>query len=204
MNRIVYTLNEASLRGPDGGVVSGLSWIIRGGGVTALMGPVGSGKSLLLRVLSGSPMPSGCSRGGTWGYRGRSISETPAGLADVAWVPATRACDAAPRSGPQAAWRAAFLKGASTLLFDEAEAGLSEAERAELVQALRAHAREGGCAVIVTHDLPFARAVSDDVALLGAGTLVAHGETSDFFANPPNQHAVRFVRMRSGGPPAAR
>jgi iron complex transport system ATP-binding protein len=69
----------------------------------------------------------------------------------------------------------AFAQDAALLVLDEPTDALDLKHQARLVAALRRHAREGGGALIVLHDLGLAAAACDRVALLDAGQLVAEG-----------------------------
>ena len=61
------------------------------------------------------------------------------------------------------------------LLMDEPTASLDPARRAALGEALRRLAGEGRALLVATHDVDFARAAADRVAVLAEGALVEEG-----------------------------
>lgn len=74
------------------------------------------------------------------------------------------------------------------LLMDEPTSALDPARRGTLGETLRALAREGRALLIATHDVDFARAHTDRVAVLSHGTLVELGVSEQVLTNP--QHAA--------------
>jgi len=61
-------------------------------------------------------------------------------------------------------------------LLDEPSAGIARAELGGLAEVLRSWRDQEGCAlVVVEHDLAFLGTVADEVVVLGAGQVVAHG-----------------------------
>lgn len=193
-----FDLRGVEISSPRKVVLGSLSWRIPDRAVTLLLGPGGTGKSALLRALSGAPPSSGWAYQGTWIHRARRFhADTPAPPdPDVVWIAQQ---DAVPR-----AWRAALASRFSTVLIDEPKTCAPE-ERDELCASLRAHARRGA-AVVVTHDLALARRAADRVALLVAGSLIADCDAPELFERPPNALARRFLEQGncwpgSGGVP---
>mgnify|MGYP003393695704 CR=1 FL=1 len=86
------------------------------------------------------------------------------------------------------------------MLLDEPTRGIPEEEVTDLVQALRTHTKHGA-AIVVTHNLAFAREVADEVCLLCAGEIVACGEAERFFNHPPSDLAAQFLRQGNCSPP---
>ncbi len=206
----LYELHDAEASGPLGVVFKGVALVIPDRAVTALMGPVGSGKSTMLRALSGRDLPEGWQLGGGWRYRGQDLRpiwrrQTP--LADTAWVPQIRHAPAGEFSNPAelaaslARLDSAFLCGARTLLLDEPTRGLDASHRDALEQRLRAHT-ERGAAVVITHNLGFARRIADEVGLLCEGELVTQAPAPRFFERPESELAAQFVRSGTCAQPA--
>lgn len=190
----LFELAGAAVLAPAGGVLRGLDWSVRPGVVTALVGPAGTGKSALLRGLSGRTPPPGWRLSGTWRFLGEPIEHSPQGLEPrVAWVPQAARGPAATDLA-QAACRQALDSPAATLLLDEPTRGWADGDAADLATALRARAARGGI-VLVTHDLAFARRAADDVVLVCAGGLAARATVPEFFEAPPNELAASFVRQ---------
>jgi atypical dual specificity phosphatase len=152
--------------------------------VTAVMGPGGVGKTTLLRLLGGHADD----------FLRLDGSFTLRGAPRDAWPREQLACHAQQRASIAVDALRRLVAGApSVLLLDEPSAR-SDAERAELTAILTAQ-RARGLAIVVTHDLSLARALSDYVCLLCAGRVEAFDATARFFDAPPTPLAARFVRQ---------
>ncbi|MAQ14002.1 MAG: hypothetical protein CMN30_04300 [Sandaracinus sp.] len=172
----VFLLREAGIRGPTAPILSGITASIRDRATTVLLGPGGTGKSLFLRSLAGRPLPEHVGLEGAWLRSGPDVT-------DMWWGPQKRRED--PEPAQDVDWDRRLL------LIDE-PALPDECSRRSLAERLAAHSRRGA-AVVVTHDVAFARAVADDVYLLCAGGIAARGATPFFFDEPPGPLAQRFV-----------
>jgi atypical dual specificity phosphatase len=196
----LFELQGASISAPGGELLRSLDWAVRREAVTAVVGPAGTGKSALLRALSGRTPPSGWHIEGIWRFLGEGVERSARGLSPhVAWVPQPGRGDVPARQA-HAACREALASSCSTLLLDEPTRGLTASAALELAETLRARAPRGGI-VLVTHDLAFARRVAHDVALVCAGRLAACGPAPAFFESPPNELAAGFVRQGNCWPP---
>lgn len=69
----------------------------------------------------------------------------------------------------------AFAQDAALIVLDEPTAGLDLAHQAQLVNSVRRHARAGGGALLILHDLGLAGAACDELVLLIEGRVAAHG-----------------------------
>lgn len=78
------------------------------------------------------------------------------------------------------------------LLMDEPTAALDPARRGALADTLRELAASGRTLVITTHDLGFARAVADSVAVLADGMVVERGPIGDVLDHPSHE-ATRLL-----------
>lgn len=171
-----FVLREAGIRGPDRTILSGITASIRNRAVTVLLGPGGTGKSLFLRALAGRPLPEGFSLEGGW-LRGAEANPQ-----QMWWGPQRRRDEKDPT---QVDWDKHLL------LIDE-PALADETSRRELVERIR-KAAVHGAAVVVTHDVSFAKEIADDVYLLCAGAVAARGAAPFFFEEPPGPLARRFI-----------
>jgi iron complex transport system ATP-binding protein len=72
-----------------------------------------------------------------------------------------------------------FAQGAPILVLDEPTDALDLRHQARLVEALRARARRGGCALLVMHDLSLAGSACDRVVLLDQGKVAAAGTPAE-------------------------
>ncbi len=85
------------------------------------------------------------------------------------------------------------------LLVDEPSAGLDPITSSEIDQLLiRAKDDEGKTLVVVTHNIPSARAVGDELALLDAGRLVVRGSPADL-ERSDNPLVREFMQSQGGG-----
>jgi phospholipid/cholesterol/gamma-HCH transport system ATP-binding protein len=86
----------------------------------------------------------------------------------------------------------------SILLVDEPSAGLDPITTREIDQLLFARKRAGTTLVIVTHNIPSARLLGDELALLHEGRIVAHGSAEDLDATT-DPLVQAFMRSEGGG-----
>jgi atypical dual specificity phosphatase len=188
-----FELSGASLRTAARSVLAELTWAVRDRAVTVVLGPGGVGKSLLLRGLSGRPLPAGVARQGRWLHRGRDVQAT---CDSIAWVPQRTKVGPGETEGGRggAAWRGALEGPEATVLLDEPEVGLSPGDRAELARQLGRRS-ERSAVVLITHDLGFARTVADDICLLVAGHIATAGPAEAFFQRPATEMARRYVQQ---------
>jgi len=92
----------------------------------------------------------------------------------------------------------ALATGARTLLLDEPTASLDVEHALRLCVLLRRLAAQGRCVVVVLHHLDEALNYADQVALIRAGELVAHGAPRDIIT-PERVRALYGVDMVFGG-----
>jgi phospholipid/cholesterol/gamma-HCH transport system ATP-binding protein len=84
------------------------------------------------------------------------------------------------------------------LLVDEPSAGLDPITSAEIDHLLVEQKRAGATLVVVTHNIPSARVVGDEFAMLEGGHLIARGTLDDLDASrEPLVQA--FMRSQGGG-----
>ncbi len=184
-NKSLFELRDARIEAPAGVVLGPLDMNIEDAAVTVLLGPAGTGKSSLLRGLSGRGSSPSIVLRGHWLYRGRDIRSCFQQPDDIVWC----------RQGEDAerlSWKEALDGRAATVLLDEPLRGRPESRPNELVSALRNHATRGA-AVVVTHNLEFARAAADHVMLVCAGELHSSAPAASFFDSPPTELTARFL-----------
>ncbi|UJP09381.1 amino acid ABC transporter ATP-binding protein [Microbacterium sp. KUDC0406] len=81
----------------------------------------------------------------------------------------------------------------SVMLFDEPTSALDPELVGEVLDVIRELASSGMTMLIVTHELNFAREVSNRVALLDGGRIVEFGAPDDVLTNPQSTRARAFV-----------
>jgi len=84
------------------------------------------------------------------------------------------------------------------LLFDEPTSALDPEMVGEVLEVMRSLAAEGLTMLVVTHEMDFARDVSDHVIFLDDGKLVEMGTPADFFNCPKTERARKFLARYSG------
>jgi ABC-type polar amino acid transport system ATPase subunit len=60
-------------------------------------------------------------------------------------------------------------------------------------------ADEGTTMVVVTHEMQFAKNVSDRVIFMEDGTVLEEASAENFFRNPQSERSVRFLESFSVG-----
>jgi len=84
------------------------------------------------------------------------------------------------------------------LLFDEPTRALDPEMVGAVLEVMRSLAAEGLTMLVVTHEMDFARDVSDHVIFLDDGKLVEMGTPADFFNCPKTEQARKFLARYSG------
>ena len=79
------------------------------------------------------------------------------------------------------------------LLMDEPTSALDPEMVGEVLRVVRNLAKEGFTMVIVTHEMAFARDVSNHVIFIDQGVIAEEGAPSQLFANPKNQRTRDFL-----------
>ena len=84
------------------------------------------------------------------------------------------------------------------LLFDEPTSALDPEMVGEVLNVMRSLAREGMTMLVVTHEMAFARDVSNHVVFMSQGIICEEGVPSEVFGNPQKQETKDFLaRFRS-------
>ena len=79
------------------------------------------------------------------------------------------------------------------MLFDEVTSALDPELVGEVLEVMKALAREGMTMVVVTHEMGFAREVADRVIFMDEGVIVEEDEPQRIFANPQNPRTISFL-----------
>jgi len=187
---VVYELSDAQISRDDRVLLDAFSLEIQDRAATVILGPAGTGKSSLLHALSGRSLPSSVVLSGAWRVRGNELHVASAPLLDVALCEQRKGRVILEGAPPP--WRETLASGASILLLDEPTRGCSESEVDELVEDLARHTSRGS-AIVVTHDIAFARRVADYVCFFVAGKLNVHGRAVEVFRDPPTRVFERFL-----------
>ena len=84
------------------------------------------------------------------------------------------------------------------LFFDEPTSALDPELTSEILKVLRLLAAEKMTMVIVTHEIDFARNVSDRVIFMDEGYIVEQGAPEDVIDNPENDRVRAFLAKVKG------
>lgn len=79
------------------------------------------------------------------------------------------------------------------LLFDEVTAALDPEMVREVLDVMLELAKNGSTMIIVTHEMNFARAVSDRIIFMEKGHIVEEGDPEEFFTKPKTKRAKEFL-----------
>ncbi len=79
------------------------------------------------------------------------------------------------------------------MLFDEATSALDPEMIGEVLEVMKDLAREGMTMICVTHEMGFAREVSDRVIFMEDGKIVEVGTAEHFFTNPQEDRTKLFL-----------
>lgn len=79
------------------------------------------------------------------------------------------------------------------MLFDEPTSALDPEMIGEVLDVMKTLAKEGMTMVVVTHEMGFAREVSDRVVFMDQGEIVEMGIPDDIFSNPQNDRLKQFL-----------
>ncbi len=79
------------------------------------------------------------------------------------------------------------------MLFDEPTSALDPEMVGEVLQVIKDLVKSGMTSVIVTHEMGFAREVSDRVLFMDEGVIAEEGSPAQIFGNPQNERTKEFL-----------
>ena len=88
----------------------------------------------------------------------------------------------------------ALAMNPTILFFDEPTSALDPELTGEVLKVIKQLAEEKMTMVIVTHEMAFARAVSDRVIFMDGGVIVEQGEPEKVLGNPREERTKQFLR----------
>jgi polar amino acid transport system ATP-binding protein len=83
------------------------------------------------------------------------------------------------------------------LLFDEPTSALDPELVEEVLTVMQKLSKEGYTMVIVTHEMDFARQVSDQVVFLEKGILIEKNPPEKFFTEPDSTRVRQFLKLNA-------
>ena len=87
----------------------------------------------------------------------------------------------------------ALALGPTVLLFDEPTSALDPESTGEVLRVMRELAKDGMTMILVTHELPFAREVSDWVVFIDGGRIIEQGPAEQLFDQPREARTAAYV-----------
>ncbi len=157
----------------DKHVLKDVDFEVRKREVVALIGPSGSGKSTLIRCLNGLEKFTS----GEIYIHGQRLDPSRLSGGQKQRVAIARALAMQPRA----------------LLFDEPTSSLDPELVGEVLKVMRDLAYEGSTMVVVTHEMQFARDVSDRVVFISDGVIVEQGDPNELFKQPKHERTKLFL-----------
>ena len=88
----------------------------------------------------------------------------------------------------------ALVMNPEILFFDEPTSALDPELTGEVLKVIKQLAEEHMTMVIVTHEMAFARAVSDRVIFMDGGVIVEQGNPEDVLGNPSEERTRQFLK----------
>ena len=88
----------------------------------------------------------------------------------------------------------ALAMNPKVMLFDEPTSALDPEMVGEVLDLMKELAKEGMTMVVVTHEMGFAREVSDRVIFMYEGVVAEIGEPEEFFASPKHPKLQQFLK----------
>ena len=87
----------------------------------------------------------------------------------------------------------ALAMSPSYMLFDEITSALDPMLVGEVLDALRILKNEGMTMMIVTHEINFAKEVSDKISFLYKGQVLENGTPNEIIDNPKETETIKFL-----------
>ncbi|OLO09373.1 MULTISPECIES: amino acid ABC transporter ATP-binding protein [Salinicola] len=91
----------------------------------------------------------------------------------------------------------AIAMNPKVMLFDEATSALDPERVGEVLETIRSLAQEGMTMVLVTHEMRFARDVSDKVVFMEDGRIAEQGPPERLFMHPESPRLQAFLKTSS-------
>lgn len=83
------------------------------------------------------------------------------------------------------------------IYFDEPTSALDPELIGEVLNVMRELANEGMTMIVVTHEMTFAKEVSNHVIFMEGGKIIEQGPSKEFFENPKQERTREFLRLEN-------
>lgn len=87
----------------------------------------------------------------------------------------------------------ALIMSPKVLCFDEPTSALDPEITGEVLRVINQLAKEGRTMLIVTHEMGFAREVSNEIIFMNKGVIAEQGEPDELFDNPKTERLKEFL-----------
>lgn len=94
----------------------------------------------------------------------------------------------------RAAIAKALCMNPKIMLFDEPTSALDPKTAAEVQDVMKNLAKEGMTMVVVTHEMTFAKEVSDRVVFMDRGVILEERSPEEIFVSPKNERTREFLK----------
>ena len=88
----------------------------------------------------------------------------------------------------------ALAMSPDVMLFDEVTSALDPELVSDVLKAMQDLARSGMTMIVVTHEMGFAREVSNRVVMMDEGQILEEGSPEHFFKCPEHERTKRFLK----------
>lgn len=133
----------------------------------------------------------------------QAVRERVAELLEVVGLAGTGELAPAELSGgmrKRAGFARALVLDPAIVMFDEPDSGLDPVRTALLCELIReVHEENGGCYMVISHDLGTARRIADFIAVLWKGRIVESGPSDELF-DSDNEFVNQFLNADIKGP----
>jgi len=176
-------------------VLRDIDFTVYRGDVISVIGSSGSGKSTLLRCVNLLETPSS----GEIRFHSSNILSpginVPGYRAKVGMAPYVNALPRQLSGGQKqrVAIARALAMEPEVLLFDEPTSALDPEMVGEVLEVMRNLVREGMTMIVVTHEMAFARDVSNHVVFMADGVICEESDPIRLFSAPKNKRTQEFL-----------
>ena len=91
----------------------------------------------------------------------------------------------------------ALATNSEIIYFDEPTSALDPELIGEVLNVMRELANEGMTMIVVTHEMSFAKEVSNHVIFMEGGKIIEQGTSKEFFENPKQERTREFLRLEN-------
>ena len=208
----ILKVNNLEKKFGDNLVLKDINMEVEKGEVVTIIGSSGSGKSTLLRCLNlleeptsgeiiyeGDNILENCMVGQEK-VLGKSKEEAKATaikyLESVGMAQYVNAKPSQISGGQQqrVAIARALCMDPDVLLFDEPTSALDPETVGEVLEVMTKLAKSGMTMVVVTHEMDFARDVSDRVLFMDKGIILENASAKEIFENPKHERTQEFLK----------